>query len=528
MANSFAGAAPGVSSAASPREQRLILIAISVSLAIVVAGNSLLNLALPAISQDLQASGNDLLWITDSYAVMFAALLLLAGAVGDRFSRKLALMTGQILFIGSAALSVFADSVPQMIALRTMAGLGAAFVMPVTLSVITTTFPPEERRRAVGIWASVAASGGGLGALLGGVLLEFWSWQSTFVASAVLMMIGLAITVIAVPRKQVSDAARLDWIGGSLAAIGTATLVFGVIEGPHRGWTSLESAGSLLIAIVAFTAFTLWELRQEHPLLDPRLFKLRGFTTGTLSIMLQFFAAFGFFYVIVQYIQMILGFSPIQTGLSIFPMIVTMLVVAPRIDRVMNRLGVRLTGALGLGVMAGAFGFLSTLSVDSSYLPVAIGFVLLGIGFALATTPATVAIVSSLPKEKQGVASAVNDVSREIGGTLGIAILGTVLNQAYDDRMASSTAAVPAEAAAMARESLPLAMGIAQQLGDAGLQLLVDAQAAFTSGLSSAFLIGAASLLAAAMIVLVFTPKAAVVDVEVIEPEILLTGSAAD
>jgi EmrB/QacA subfamily drug resistance transporter len=398
------------------------------ALALVVSAVASLNLALPELASGLGATETELQWAVDAYALLFAGLLLPAGALGDRYGRRGVLIAGLVLFGGAYAVAATASSPELLIAMRALAGVGAALIMPVTLSVITTAFPAEERSRAVAVWAGVAGAGAMLGLLLSGTLLELTSWPWVFAASAVWAALTLVAVLRIVPPSRDEVRPALDPLGAALSVAGLTALVFAIIEGPTRGWTDGIVLGTGIGGAIALVAFVGWELRTKRPMLDPRLFRSRGFSAGSLSITLQFFALFGFLFAIVPFVQSVLGYSPLQAALAMVPMALAVgglsRVLSPRLA---ERLGLRAVTALGLVVMAGGLVVCSSLEAGASYLHLLAGLLLTGAGAGLATAPATSAIVSSLPADRQGVASAVNDTARELGGALGIAVVGSVL-----------------------------------------------------------------------------------------------------
>jgi EmrB/QacA subfamily drug resistance transporter len=473
-------------------QPKLVLAAMCIALATVVSAVSSLNVALPDLARDLHATQTQLQWIVDAYAVVFAGLLLLAGALGDRLGRRPVLLAGLAVFSAAAAGGLLADDPGALIAVRAVMGLGAAAIMPSTLSIITNVFPPAERDRAVSIWAGVAGASALLGLLVSGALLELFSWHSIFGFTGALGLLALLAAARLAPNSRF-EGAGLDLVGGGLSALGLSSLVFGIIEGPERGWTDTLTLLAFGLALLLVVAFVAWELRRERPLLDPRLFRLRGFGAGTASITVQFLAFFGFIFVILQYVQFVLGYSPLEAGLTLAPMAVLMMGLSPRVPTLLERFGPSRVGPLGLLLMAGGFAVFSTADVDSGYPLLLAGLVLLGTGAALATTPATTAIVSSLPPSKQGVASAVNDAAREVGGALGIAVLGSALTGRYEAGVPNVVANAPPDLAHRAHEALPAALALAERLGPQGAGLAAQAQAAFVDGLGLAMLIAAAS-----------------------------------
>ena len=483
-----------------------VLRVMCLSLMLVVGAVASLNVALPAIARDTGASQTQLQWIVAAYALTFAALLLPAGALGDRIGRKPVLASGLAVFGLSSLTAIFLNGPAELIALRGLMGVGAAMIMPVTLSVITTVFPPQERGKAVGTWVGVAAGGGVLGLLASGVMLEWLPWQSIFVLNVVLAAAALIGTLVIVPATRETRPPRLDFVGTVLSATALGALVFGVIEGPERGWGEPTTVAALATGLLGAVAFVLWELRRREPMLDPRHFMRRGFAAGTLSVSVQFFAAFGFLFLALPYLQLVMGYSPLQAAGALVPMALVVIPLSRVAPAIAARFGVRIAGAAGLSLMALGFIVLSTLEVGSSYAHFLAGLLPFGAGMALAGAPATTAIVASLPRSKQGVASAVNDVSRELGGALGIAVLGSLMNGVYRAEMADSTGSLPTGVGEKARGSLAAAQQIGEQLGPQGQQLLLHAQTAFLHGFTRGLVGGAALLLLGALFVAVRAP----------------------
>jgi EmrB/QacA subfamily drug resistance transporter len=477
-----------------PAGNRAVLVVTCIALATVVSAVASLNVAIPSIARDTHATHTQLSWMVDAYSLVFAALLLPAGALGDRFGRRKALLAGLAVFgAGSVAAMSHADA-NWLIAMRAMLGLGAALVMPATLSTITATFPTTQRAKAVGTWAGVAGASAILGLLTSGLVLEQWSWRAVFAVNIVLALAAIIGTVRVVPESTQRKPPAFDWMGGIIAFVALGLLVYSVIEAPAAGWASARTLVGLGAGVVLLAVFIGWELRTAHPLLDPRLFTQRAFAGGTLSLTLQFFAFFGFIFLLLQYLQLVLADSPLVAAVSLLPLAVGMMpsarLLAPRL---VVRAGTGRTCAIGLIVAAGALGWLSTLGASSGYWALLAGLVPLGAGMGLAMTPATAAITDALPKEKQGVASAMNDLSRELGGALGIAVLGSVLQSVYRNHL--DIGGLPGSTADHARSSLALAMQL-------GRQTAHSAQNAFVDGMHYALLGSAATLVAAALTVI--------------------------
>lgn len=471
--------------------RRSVLPVIAIALAAVVSAISSLNLAAPSIARDLGADATQISWIVDAYALSFAALLLVSGAIGDRYGRRRALVAGLVIFICASTSALFVNSPGQLIAVQAILGAGAALVMPATLSTITSTFPPERRVRAVGTWAGVSGASAILGLLAAGLLLQEWSWRSIFVFNLTMGLIALVGTLRFIPESADPDAPRLDLVGALLSVVGLAILVYSIIEAPTTGWGSAATLFGIGLGVVVLLGFLGWELRTQDPLLDPRLFRRRGFSAGSLSITAQFFGFFGFVFLMVQYLQFVLGYSALTTALAIVPLAVLMMpaarILAPAAA---GRVGTGTTIAAGLVLIAAGFAVLAQLDPSSNYWLVLGGLLPLGLGMGLAMTPATDAITASLPTAKQGVASAMNDLSRELGAALGIAVLGSILQSAYRSNL--TLPGVPAPAAGQARSSIAVAMHM-------GRPIATQAQSAFTDGMSAGLLWGAGVAIVAAV-----------------------------
>lgn len=485
----------------------MVLAVMVLALMMVVSATSGLNIALPDLARSTGASQTQVQWIVDVYALVFAGLLLPAGALGDRYGRRGVLIAGLVTFGLAAGAAVFVSSPTALIGARAVMGVGAALVMPTTLSVITTSFPPQERGAAVGVWVGGAAGGAVVGLFASGLLLQWFSWSSFFTLNVALAGLALAGTLAVVPGSRAEEPVRLDPIGVLLSIAGITGLIYATIEGPTRGWTDAVTLTAFAGATVALVAFVVWELRRRQPMLDPRLFALRGFGMGSLSITVQFLSAFGFFFVIIQYLQYVAGYGPLHAAAALLPLPIVLIPLARTAPRIADRLGLNRVDASGLGLMAIGLVVLSFLGTDFSYWYFVAGLVPFAAGMGLAGTPATAAITSSLPEARQGIASAVNDTSRELGGALGIAILGSLLNDRYRTSITPATQDLPAAAAEHAKASIAFVQQAAPHFGTAGQQLARQAEHAFVNGLSLALLAAAGILALAALLVARRAPR---------------------
>jgi DHA2 family multidrug resistance protein-like MFS transporter len=489
--------------------RRWFLLAIMcLSLVLVVMSVSGLNTALPTIQRELGASASELQWIVDSYAVVFAGLLLSAGAIGDRFGRRGALLAGLAVFGLGALLGGLGSDPTQVIASRAVMGIGAAFIMPATLSIITSIFPPQERPRAIAIWAGFAGAGASIGPVVTGSLLEGFWWGSTLLVNVPVVLGTFAAVWTFAPSSRDDTHTPLDPVGALLSLIGLSSLIFGIIEGPENGWTSGPVLAAFLVAGAVLASFVAWERRSDHPMLPLTLFRDRRFSTGSGVITVSFFVMFGFFFLITQYLQFARGYSALEAGLAGLPASLAFLVFSPRSAGLVDRYGPARVMALGLTVVAGAFALLTTLTTDTPYLVIGAAFALLGAGMSITAAPATSEIMTSVPLSKAGVGSAVNDTTRELGGALGIALLGSIANSAYRSGIDLDGIQLLARNRAAAEESIGAAASVAQQVPGGG-EVVSQAASAFTDAFTLTNRVALAiALTAAAAVLTVLRPRA--------------------
>jgi EmrB/QacA subfamily drug resistance transporter len=481
-------------SARKPVNRSVVTAVVCIALGAVSAAMASLNVAIPDLVRSTHANQTQLEWIIDAYLLVFSVMLLPAGALGDRYGRRKALVAGLLVFGGASAAAMAVNSANELIVLRGLIGLGAAFVMPATLSTITGTFPPAERAKAVSVWAAVAGGSAILGLLCCGVLLEWFSWRSAFAVNVVLAIIALGGTLRFVPESSQPDAPALDKGGAVLATLGLVALVFSVIEAPDAGWASARTLGGLAAGLAALGGFVLYELHQDHPLLNPRVFSNRGLSAGSLSVCIQFFAFFGFTFVSLQYLEGVRGYAPLVAALAVLPLSATMMPAARLTPALVARFGPRAVCVAGLLLVATGLIILSRIGTDSPYLLMLAGLVPLGIGMGAAMTPATTAITEALPLAQQGVGSALNDLSREVGGALGTAVIGSVVTAVYRSTLALPGA--PAQVVAQARASFAIAIHAGGTTG-------AHARDAFVDGIHTGLLCAAGAAVVAAFSVAV-------------------------
>jgi EmrB/QacA subfamily drug resistance transporter len=454
------------------------------SLVVIILGNTVLNVALPTLQRELGASATQLQWMVDAYSLVFAGLLLTAGALGDRFGRKGFLALGLAIF-GLAALGATQATQPwHIIAARAVMGMGAAFVMPATLSILTNVFPPQERAKAIGIWAGLAGGGAAIGPIAGGFLLQHFSWASVFYLNIPVVVIGIVGGALLVPTSKDPEGHPLDPVGAVFSIAGLTALIYGVIEGPNNGWLSGESLVIFGLAVVLLGAFAVWEVRSSNPMLDLKFFANPRFSAASGAIMVLFMVMMGMFFLLTQYLQFGRGYSALAAGMHSLPMPLAMMFFASTSPKFVERFGPRKVVTVGMTFTGlGVLG-LSMLDISTPYVILAVALLIMGAGAGMVMPPSTTSIMSTLPLGKAGVGSAVNDTTREIGAALGVGIMGSVLASQYQSSLRSAIASLPAAARAQANTGVGEALQIAQRLGGgAGGRLAEASRVAFIDGM---------------------------------------------
>jgi EmrB/QacA subfamily drug resistance transporter len=475
---------------------------LALSLLIIGLDNTILNVALPNLRDHFDASTSTLQWIVDSYLLVFAGLLLTMGTLGDRFGRKRLLQAGLTLFGGASLAVLVVDTANQLIVVRAAMGIGGAMIMPATLSVISNVFPREERGKAIGIWAGMASIGIGLGPLAGGVLLEFFDWQSVFLLNVPVAAIALGLGLKYVPESRDPRPGAFDLPGAALSITALGTLVYGIIEAPERGWTSPFTLSCFAAAVVLGTAFVKWELRTPEPMLNLSFLRNPRFAMGSMAISLASFSLFGAIFAMTQFLQDAHGYSALEAGAAMVPLAAGLLVGAVSSIKLVSRFGTTRI------VMAGLFGLGNLLvsalmwKYDMPYWPLGLWFFFAALHMGWVMGPSTESVMGSVPPAKSGVASAMNDVTRQVGGSLGTAIIGSLISSLYGARMAESASSLPHAQQVAAEDSIGMAHSIAATLpASEGANLAQAASVAYTDALGIGFAIAAIAAISASLAV---------------------------
>ncbi|WP_156025429.1 MFS transporter [Thermogemmatispora carboxidivorans] len=486
-----------------------IFAVVCLSLLAIDMDNTILNVALPTLARALGAGESQLQWFVDAYTLVFAGLLLTAGSLSDRYGRRLILMVGQLLFVAGSLWAALSGSANLLIAARAVMGLGAALIMPSTLSIIAAVFSGPERGRAIGAWSGLTGLGLIIGPVIGGWLLDHFAWGSIFLINLPVILVALVGALLIIPESRDPEQAHLDLLGVLLSIGGLGALVWGLIEAPTRGWGDWQILGALALALLLLLAFAVWEIHTSKPMLDVRLFRNPRFSVSSLTLTLFSFIAFGTLLLLTQYLQFVLGQTPLQAGVALMPLVPTLVigsVVAPRLS---ERIGIKLPVSGGLFITAGGAALLTVVNWSSGYGLVALVLLVTGLGLGLAAAPAATAIMDALPVARAGVGSAVNDTTRQVGGALGIAVLGSVLSSFYRGALDGQDQInrLPLALADAVRDSIGKALLAAEQVPLPARGVLIEtARRAFIEALNHSALVATAILIVGSLGALLFLP----------------------
>jgi MFS transporter, DHA2 family, multidrug resistance protein len=497
-----------------PRRWAILAVLVT-SLLVVVLDNTILNVALKTIQLSLSATQSELVWAINSYILVFAALLFTWGVLGDRYGRKRILVIGMLLFGAASALSAFASSPEQLIVFRALMGIGGAAVLPVSLAIITVIFPPAERGRAVGLWAAAVGAAVAIGPIVGGFLLEHFWWGSVFLINVPVVMLGVAGILALVPETRDPSPRGFDPIGVLISIVGLLLLVYGIVHaGDTREWGSPSVLGWIVAGVVVLAGFVLYEMRNRHPSLDTALFRNADFNVSLASVSLTFFAMMGATFFLAFYLQFLRGFSPLEAGLCILPVAAGQLVSAPRSAALVSRFGARTVMTAGLLLVTVAFALLLLADVDTPLWTLLVTYLLIGLGMGSVIAPATTRMLATLPPQRAGAGSAVQTTMRQVGGALGVAILGSVLATVYGSQVLSALGVLPASAARAASGSVGTTYEVVDELvsqqalsAEQGRALIDAANTAFVDAMHVVTLIVVVILAVAAAVVFFFLPR---------------------
>jgi EmrB/QacA subfamily drug resistance transporter len=491
----------------------LILVSLLLAAFAINLDTTIVNVALPSLVRELHASDSQLQWIVDAYNLVFAASLLAAGSLSDRFGRKGMLIAGLAVFGLASAAGGLTASPGALIVARCVMGLGAAMAFPATLSLISNVFTERrERARAIGLWGAITGAAIALGPIVGGWLLQAFDWTSIFFAMAPVAAVAAGLVARYVPTSRDLHAPRTDRGGFALSAGAMAALIYTIIEAPNQGWGSPRTLVGFALAGLAFAAFVVWERSSDAPMLDLSLFQNPRFTAASASVAISFFALSGFIFLITQYFQFLKGYGPLDTGVRLLPVATTVAISSVLGTKLAVRFGTKLVVASGLLAMAAFYAWVTTASTTTSYRTLAIQMIVLGTGMGLTSAPATEAIMGVVPKAKAGVGSAVNDTTRLLGGTLGVAIIGSVYASLYASRLtAQLPTGLPGAVSRAAHASVGAAVAVAGGLRGTGHTTLARgvhdaATSAFFHGFSSANLLAAGVAAVGAIMALALLP----------------------
>ena len=489
------------------RRRWWILVLLSLSLVIIGLDNTILNVALPTLQREFDASATSLQWMVDAYILVFAGLLLTMGSLGDRYGRRRALQVGLVVFGFSSLFAAYSSSAEQLIAARALMGIGGAMIMPSTLSILTNVFPREERGKAIGIWAGVAGLGIGLGPLTGGILLEYFWWGSVFFINIPIAVVALMGGLILIPESRDPHPASLDIPGAVLSISAVTILVYSIIEAPVRGWTDPLVLVGFLAGLILLAAFLYREAVTDHPMLNLSYFRNPRFSAGAGAISVAFFAMFGMIFGLTLFLQFVQSYTPLEAGVRLIPIAFGIVIGAGNSNRLVGRLGTKRVVAMGLIVASIAFVTITQWEPDTNFWIVGATLFALAFGLGNVMAPSTDAVMGAVPEANAGVASAMNDVTRQVAGAFGVAVIGSAINTVYGSRMAEAVAGLPPGTADAARDSVGAAVRIASLIPpEIGVPLAQAARTAFTDALGIAVLFSVAAALAGSLMIGKFMP----------------------
>lgn len=499
------------------RSPWLILAVLCASVFIIVVDGTVVNVALPTFVRELGATTSQLQWIVDAYILVFAGLLMAAGSIGDRFGRKGTLLIGMAAFATTSVMAAASSTPGQLIGWRAAMGVGAALIFPATLAILVNVFTDARQRAvAISIWAATSGLAVALGPVTGGYLLEHFFWGSVFLVNVPVIAVAMVAVWRVVPTSRDTTIHRFDPLGIVLSIAGVTVLVWAVIEGPKHGWVSATSIVAFAVAGVLLTAFTQWERHTDHPMLDVSIFTNLRFTGGSISVTFAFFALFGFIFMVTQYFQFVRGYGTLEAGVRTVPFAVFTAIASPASAKLAERFGTKAIVTAGLVSMAVGFAWTTRDAADASYLLIVGQMFFMGGGLGLVSAPATEAIMGSLPPAKAGVGSAVNDTARELGGTLGVAIVGSLFASVYADHLGRGLAGspVPADAQRIAGESVGAGLEVARRAGEhagpaAGSFVKSAVDSAFIDGFHAGSWVSAGVVFVGALIAWRFLPRRA-------------------
>jgi EmrB/QacA subfamily drug resistance transporter len=504
--------------AAGPSPARWLALAVlCVSLLMVTLDNTVLNVALPTLERDLHATTTELQWIVDAYVIVFAGLLLVMGSLADRIGRKRVFLVGLVAFAAGSAWAALSGSVGMLIAARASMGIGGAMMMPSTLAIITDVFRgPAERQRAIGMWAGTTGLGVSLGPIIGGLLLAHFWWGSVFLINVPVAVLGAACALPLIPESKNPAALRPDFAGALLSIAGLGLVLWSLIEAPVRGWSSPLTIAAGVAGLAVLAAFVLWERVSSHPMLNLDFFRRRRFSAAIGSVGLATFGLFGALFVLTQFLQFVLGYTPLEAGIRVLPAAGAIAVVAPLSTLLVRAAGTKITAAAGLLIVAGGLWQLSTASATTTFTGILPGLILLGVGAGLVIPSATESVMGSLPSGHTGVGSATNGAFLQTGGALGVAVIGSLVNTRYQDYITSALAPYLAHHPGLhlfmetILGSVGAALAVAAHVGGfLGAELSHLAGSAFASGMDLGLATGACVAAAGCLIALLALPSRA-------------------